>query len=156
AESLKQVEQLVGERPGHTGRLLLRHARRERLHLHLAEARRRMEVKDHAAAEDALRAAGAGQPGAARLQLLVRAARLWEEVGEPARAVEAWQVILEGANVRGLALTDEAGLPTTGGVLARAAVLRLLRAHREAVYAGAEKRARALWEAAPEGQREAA
>jgi outer membrane protein assembly factor BamB len=153
--SLEQVHRLVGDAPGHSGQVLLRQARQERLRVHFADARRCAKAKENARADAALRAAAIGQPAGARLRLRIQAARLWEAVGEPARAVEAWQGILEAADLRGLAVAGEEGLSSTSAGLARAAVLRLVRAQGEANYSGAEKRARALWDAAADDRREA-
>ena len=65
------------------------------------------------------RAASAEFPAAARVEAVVRQARLWEAAGQPVRAVQAWQTLLADAALRRLTLfRRDMTLPQNAAVFA--------------------------------------
>jgi outer membrane protein assembly factor BamB len=92
---------------------------------------------------------------ALRCEALARAAEMWEEVGQPDKALAAWKTILGNPELRAVQGVDAMGLPRRGAEAAKMAVGRLCRAD-EKRSKGEEEQARALWEKALPSEKETA
>jgi outer membrane protein assembly factor BamB len=114
-----------------------------------AEAEGRWEEAASALAD----AAPPDAPRAARLAALSRQAALWDRAGQPARAVAVWQVVLADPDLRVGRLADARGRRQPAALLASGEIDTLLRSHGPGVYETSERQARALLDAAGDGQR---
>jgi outer membrane protein assembly factor BamB/tetratricopeptide (TPR) repeat protein len=137
------------------GARLREEARAGRQALLLERASRAAQGKRWDEAEAALKQAAGDFSLGARLQALARTAQVWQEAGEPARAVAAWQAVLDADDLRGLQAYGRDSVPAPAGALAAEAIAQLRREHGDKVYQAVQKRAGDLWAAAPDEGRPA-
>jgi outer membrane protein assembly factor BamB/tetratricopeptide (TPR) repeat protein len=141
AENLRRAEQLAGTEQA-TLAIQARATRQELLQEIVAQAAARRD-SDRAAAE-LDQDASSEFPAASRAQALTRLAELWTQAGQPARAVAAWQRVLDESDLHSARVEDRNGNPQQAATLATAAIDRLIQAHGPTVYAASEERARTL------------
>jgi len=92
----------------------------------LEAARKAARAKRWPDADTALRQAAAAPPTPrGRLHALVRAAQIWQDVGQTARALAVWETILADETLRQLQVIDKNGTPGSASAYARSAVARL-------------------------------
>jgi outer membrane protein assembly factor BamB/tetratricopeptide (TPR) repeat protein len=99
-------------------------------------------------AEKALGAAGrlSLTPGD-RLDVQLRIAQMWQNAGQSARALAAWQDILSTEDWRTLVVLDPEGAPHPASWAAAQAIAALIREKGPSLYEPFEKKARLVWEA---------
>jgi outer membrane protein assembly factor BamB/tetratricopeptide (TPR) repeat protein len=113
----------------------------EAIDLSITRAYRAALAGDWAAADEAVKeAVAADQPARTRLESVIRAAEMWEEVRQPARAVAAWQMILTADELRGKAAFGLSRRQLTAGDYAAERIDRLKAKHGKEVYEAVERR----------------
>jgi outer membrane protein assembly factor BamB len=154
---LTQVERLAGSEDLWQGQPL-RDVVRQRRHEVLLDLAERVAAEkrwdDAAAALN--RAAAAEFPIGSRLQALGRQAALWETAGQPARAVQVWQSVLDDEALRRGTIVSADSTPHGAATWAAARIADLVHRHGAGVYASIEERARALLDSAPKDERRVA
>jgi outer membrane protein assembly factor BamB/tetratricopeptide (TPR) repeat protein len=148
--SFLEAEHLADQEKPH----LRDQARGERQVLLLETASRAAVEKRWSATETALRDAVALAPSPrARLDALIQAALIWQDAGQPARALPAWQAILNTAELRSLQVHDPTRTPQPAGSAATQAIGALIEQYGRSLYEPFDKEARSLWDAAAAGER---
>jgi outer membrane protein assembly factor BamB len=95
----------------------------ESLDMLMKHARRAADRADWAGADNAIEeAARADQPPQTRVKALVRAAQMWQEAGQPDRAVAVWQNLLMAEELRGESAFAFGRRQLTAGSLAAARI----------------------------------
>jgi outer membrane protein assembly factor BamB len=128
---------------------------RDAMHGLLLESARRAEAgRDWAEAARKLEQASAGKFGTIRrAHATVQLATMWSRAEDWARAVVAWQLILDDPALRACRVEDPTGLPQNAAVLAGRRIEQIVKAHGAGVYARIEERARQQLDAAGKDRR---
>jgi outer membrane protein assembly factor BamB len=141
--SFTRAEEMAARLPAPEGRRLRERVRAERRWALLEAGRRAAESGRPADAARDLGEAAAGAPAADRLDALVRTAEAWQEAGQPAKAIAAWQSVLAEDDLRDRTARGQDGLPRRAGELAAVRIAALYRESGAAAYAAVEEQARA-------------
>ncbi len=151
-KSLEKAERLAKREPA------FREEARKARHATLLTAAR--SAADNGKRDDAEgyigKAVGTEYSPMLRVQARRLLAEQLERFGDAAGAVAAWQALIDDAELRGVRVPRDSGLPCTAGQMAEDRIRTLIKKHGAAAYAAIEKRTRAQYDGAPKGTERAA